>query len=129
MKDQDMTQIVNLRTARKARERDSAKARADASAAKHGRTKALKALEKARAAKSARDLDGSRRTAADPPREPPRESPPTEDPRPEDQPAEDPPLQDPAPEDLPPEDPNPEDWPPEDPDPDDWPAARLPAVY
>jgi len=55
-----MAEIVNLKAARKARERAEAKARADANAAKHGRTKALKALEKARAEKAKAVLDGHR---------------------------------------------------------------------
>jgi hypothetical protein len=56
-----MAEIVNLRTARKAAERDAARVKARENAAKHGRSKALKALEAARAAKASRDLDGLKR--------------------------------------------------------------------
>ena len=60
-----MAEIVNLRTVRKQRERDAAKASGIEAAAKFGRTKALKALEKARAEKAARDLDGNRMESLD----------------------------------------------------------------
>ena len=56
-----MAEIVNLRAARKAAERDAVRAKATENAAKHGRSKAQKALEAARAAKAARDLDGAKR--------------------------------------------------------------------
>lgn len=56
-----MAEIVNLKAARKARERDAARLQADANAAKFGRTKAEKARDKAVAAKAARDLDGAKR--------------------------------------------------------------------
>jgi Domain of unknown function (DUF4169) len=56
-----MAEVVNLRTARKAAERDAARVKATQNAAKHGRSKALKALEKARAEKALRDLDGAKR--------------------------------------------------------------------
>jgi Domain of unknown function (DUF4169) len=56
-----MTEIVNLRQARKARERDRKRAEADENAARFGRSKALKALEKARADKARTDLDGHKR--------------------------------------------------------------------
>jgi Domain of unknown function (DUF4169) len=52
--------VVNLAKARKARARADDRAKADANAAKFGRSKAEKALEAARAAKAARDLDGHR---------------------------------------------------------------------
>ena len=52
---------VNLGKARKARERAEKKARADANAVKFGRTKAEKALDKARGEKAARDLDQHRK--------------------------------------------------------------------
>ena len=55
-----MAEIVNLKAARKARQKAEAKAQADANAAKHGRTKALKALEKARTEKARALLDGHR---------------------------------------------------------------------
>ena len=60
-----MAEIVNLKAARKARERVAAKAAAEANAAKHGRTKALIALEKARAAKADKSLDGHQRDGSD----------------------------------------------------------------
>ena len=53
-----MAEIVNLRAARKAKERSQARAKGDENAAKFGRTKAEKDLEKARAEKAKRDLDG-----------------------------------------------------------------------
>lgn len=56
-----MAELVNLRKARKAKERQAAKLVADQNAALHGRTKAEKALEAARAEKAARDLDGAKR--------------------------------------------------------------------
>ncbi len=49
--------VVNLNTVRKAKDRAKAKVKADANAVKHGRTKAERALEKARAEKAARDLE------------------------------------------------------------------------
>lgn len=52
---------INLNKARKARARAGAKARADENAVKFGRTRAEKDLEKARADKAARQLDGHRR--------------------------------------------------------------------
>lgn len=56
-----MAEIVNLRTARKAKARDDARAKADENAAKFGRSKAEKDLQAARAEKAARDLDGHAR--------------------------------------------------------------------
>ncbi|NEY91347.1 DUF4169 family protein [Tabrizicola oligotrophica] len=56
-----MAEIINLRTARKARDRDRTRAQGDENAAKFGRTKAEKDLEKARAEKARRDLDGHER--------------------------------------------------------------------
>ncbi|MFN4192280.1 MAG: DUF4169 family protein [Tabrizicola sp.] len=56
-----MGEVVNLRTAKKQAARKAARAEADANAAMHGRTKAERALQKARADKAARDLDGHRR--------------------------------------------------------------------
>jgi Domain of unknown function (DUF4169) len=56
-----MTEIINLRQARKTRERDRKRAEADENAARFGRSKTLKALEKARADKARTDLDGHKR--------------------------------------------------------------------
>lgn len=56
-----MAEILNLRAARKAKDRAEARAKADRNAAKFGRTKAEKALETARAEKARRDLDGAKR--------------------------------------------------------------------
>lgn len=56
-----MAEVVNLNKARKARDRAARRAEADANAARFGRTKAEKDLEKARADKSARDLEAHRR--------------------------------------------------------------------
>ena len=56
-----MAEIVNLRTARKDRERAKKRAEADENAARFGRTRALKALEKARAEKDRDHLDAHRR--------------------------------------------------------------------
>ena len=56
-----MAKIVNLRAARKAKERETSRATADQNAAKFGRTKAEKDLEKARAEKARRDLEGHAR--------------------------------------------------------------------
>ncbi len=56
-----MAEVVNLTRFRKEKARAEKRAGAEANAAKHGRTKAEKALEKARAEKAARDLDGHER--------------------------------------------------------------------
>jgi hypothetical protein len=56
-----MAEIVNLRQVRKQKERDAARAHGIEAAAKSGRSKALKLLEKARADKASRDLDGNLR--------------------------------------------------------------------
>ena len=56
-----MAEIVNLRAARKAKERETSRATGDHNAAKFGRTKAEKDLEKARADKARRNLDGHAR--------------------------------------------------------------------
>jgi hypothetical protein len=53
--------VVNLNKARKAKAREQDKTRADANAVKFGRTKAQKDLERAKAEKAARDLDGNKR--------------------------------------------------------------------
>ena len=49
--------IISLSEARKARARADARIRADANAARHGRTKAEKARDRAEAKKHRRDLD------------------------------------------------------------------------
>lgn len=56
-----MAEIINLRQARKTRARDEKRAAADENAARHGRSKALKALERARNDRAAAELDGHRR--------------------------------------------------------------------
>lgn len=56
-----MTKIVNLNRARKNRLRETKRSAADENAVKFGRTKAEVALDKARADKARRDLDGVRR--------------------------------------------------------------------
>ena len=56
-----MGEVVNLRQAKKQAARKAAGSVADANAAKHGLTKAQRVLEKARAEKAARELDGHRR--------------------------------------------------------------------
>jgi len=53
-----MAKIVNLNKARKAHDRVKKRAQADENAVKFGLTKAQKDLNKTRAEKSARDLDG-----------------------------------------------------------------------
>ncbi|MGZ3216145.1 DUF4169 family protein [Paracoccus sp. T5] len=55
-----MTTIVNLRQARKQRDRDARRATADANAARHGETKALRQLREAEADLASRRLDGHR---------------------------------------------------------------------
>ena len=56
-----MAEVVNLRQAKKQAARKVARATADVNAAKFGRTKAERELEKAQAEKAARTLDGHRR--------------------------------------------------------------------
>ena len=56
-----MAEVFNLRAARKAKDRADARAKGDENAVKFGRSKAEKALDKARAKKLARDLDGAKR--------------------------------------------------------------------
>jgi Domain of unknown function (DUF4169) len=56
-----MADIVNLRQAKKQAARKGARAVADINAAKHGRTKVEREVEKARAEKAARDLDVHKR--------------------------------------------------------------------
>lgn len=55
-----MAAPVNLNRVRKARARAEDKARAERNAAAHGRSKADKEIERARAEKAGRDLDGHR---------------------------------------------------------------------
>ncbi|PWJ20507.1 DUF4169 family protein [Jannaschia seohaensis] len=55
-----MSKVVNLRQARKQRARAEKAAQADANAARHGRSKAARELEKTTAEKARRDLDGHR---------------------------------------------------------------------
>ena len=56
-----MAEVVNLNKFRKARDKAADKARADSNAVKFGRSKDEKALERARAEKTERDLDGHER--------------------------------------------------------------------
>lgn len=59
--DAGMSKVTNLNRFRKDKARAEKRARADENAAKHGRTKAQKALEDARSDKAIRDLDGHER--------------------------------------------------------------------
>lgn len=56
-----MSEVVNLRAARKAKRRAQDKARADANALKHGRTKAQVAREEADARRAREALDAAKR--------------------------------------------------------------------
>lgn len=56
-----MGNLINLRGARKAKARDEKFRTADENAARHGRTKAAKAAEKAASDKAARHLDAHKR--------------------------------------------------------------------
>ncbi len=56
-----MADIINLRQARKARDRADKRAAGDENAARSGRSKALKALEKAQADKARALLDAHKR--------------------------------------------------------------------
>jgi hypothetical protein len=56
-----MAEIVNLRTVKKQAARKAARSAADLNSAQHGRTKAERKLEKARAEKAAKALDGHKR--------------------------------------------------------------------
>ena len=58
-------EIINLRQRRKQAARADARKTADANAAKHGRTKAERDLEQARAEKAERTLDAHRRESDD----------------------------------------------------------------
>lgn len=56
-----MAEIINLRSAKKARKRAEARAQGDANAAKFGRNKAERHLEQTRADKSRATLDQHKR--------------------------------------------------------------------
>ena len=56
-----MTQIINLRTARKQTTRAKSRQLADANTAKHGRSKAERSLQDARTTKARADLDAHKR--------------------------------------------------------------------
>lgn len=56
-----MAEIVNLRAARKAKDRHAAHAKAEENAVKFGLTKAEKSLQAAKADKARRDLDSAKR--------------------------------------------------------------------
>ena len=60
-----MADIVNLRQVRKQKDREAARLRGLEAAVKSGRSKALKALEKARAEKADNALDGHARDKQD----------------------------------------------------------------
>lgn len=62
-----MAEIVNLRAARKAKERTADRVQADANAAKFGRSKAERQREAAEAARAKRALDGARREGVEDP--------------------------------------------------------------
>jgi hypothetical protein len=57
-----MSSVTNLNQFRKAKARQDKRAKAAETAVKFGRTKAQRDLEKARAAKAKRDLDGKSTT-------------------------------------------------------------------
>lgn len=60
-----MSEPVNLNRFRKAKARAEKKARAEENVAKHGRSKAERALDRARADKADKGLDGHRREDPD----------------------------------------------------------------
>ena len=60
-----MAEIINLRLAKKQAARKAAKAQGDVNAARFGRSKADKDLDRARSEKAARDLDAHKRDQAD----------------------------------------------------------------
>lgn len=62
-----MAEIVNLRTARKAKARQEASAKASANAARFGRSKAEKACDAQDLARAKAALDGARRESRDGP--------------------------------------------------------------
>lgn len=55
-----MAEIINLRQARKTKARDEKRVAGDENAARHGRSKALKSLEKARNDRAEAALDAHR---------------------------------------------------------------------
>jgi len=59
-----MAEVINLRKVKKQAARNAASAVADANAAKFGRPKTERALEKARTEKAARELEAHRRDPA-----------------------------------------------------------------
>ncbi|MTD99455.1 DUF4169 family protein [Paracoccus sp. YIM 132242] len=59
-----MTKIINLRQARKQRDRDAKRAAGDANAAKYGEGKPLREAREAEADRAARALDAHRRDDA-----------------------------------------------------------------
>jgi len=61
-----MTEIVNLRLARKARQRSEAAAAAEENRARFGRTRGEKAQQAAEAERLARTVDGARREPGEP---------------------------------------------------------------
>ena len=56
-----MAEVINLRSAKKQAVRKAARLQGDENAAKFGRTKVERAVEKARFEKATRDLDGHKR--------------------------------------------------------------------
>ena len=60
-----MSTPVNLNRFRKQKARDEKRAQADENAARHGRTKAERELDEARARKARAALDGHRRDSSD----------------------------------------------------------------
>ncbi|MGP3695695.1 DUF4169 family protein [Rhodobacter sp. NSM] len=60
-----MAEIVNLRAKRKAAERDAHRRKGDENAAKHGRTKAERDLQRARAEQDRDRLEAHRRETSD----------------------------------------------------------------
>lgn len=60
MQGSGVSEIVNLRSARKRKARDDKRKAADANAAKHGRTKGEKRAEAAEKARAEKALDGAK---------------------------------------------------------------------
>jgi len=60
-----MAEIINLRMARKAKRRADGARKADASRARHGRTRAKRETARLDAERAARTLDGARRGSDD----------------------------------------------------------------
>lgn len=60
-----MSEVVNLRSARKQAQRAAAQREADQNAARHGRSKAERLLEEAEKTRAARRLDGHRLASPD----------------------------------------------------------------